>query len=111
MKNSPEFIDTLSTFERDLDQAARKVIDRESGEPVSVDQLRTTAEALALFHLSTEDKFENGGPWEIGSTERRHVHVTWANLIGKEANNVGEAGEIDPIYGEILEFNKNEKGS
>lgn len=58
-------------------------------EAVAVDELRTYAEALALFHLSPEDKFENGGPWDIGPTVRRHVRGTGVQLIGKEANKVG----------------------
>ncbi len=96
----------ISTFDRDLSQAAGKVIDRETGETVSIDQLRTTAEALALFHLSTEDKFENGAPWDTGSTKRRHVHVTEVTLIGKEANKVGDAGEIDPVIGAVAKFSQ-----
>jgi len=99
-----------STFERNLEQAARAVIDRETGEPVSVDQLRTTAEALALFHFSTEDKFENGGPWGTGSTKRRDIQISGISLIGKEANKVGDAGEVDPICGEIAFFNFNREG-
>jgi hypothetical protein len=42
-----------------------------TGEPVPVDAIKTYAEALALFHLSAEDKFENGAPRDRGLTRRR----------------------------------------
>lgn len=96
----------ITTFERDLSHAASQVFDRQTGEPVAVDQLKTVAEALAIYHLSTEDKFENGGPWDTGPTQRRHIEVTGMTLIGKEANKVGEAGEIDPILGGTLKLTK-----
>lgn len=92
----------ITTFERDPSLAASQVFDRETGEPVPADQLKTVAEALALYHLSTEDKFENGEPVDTGPTRRRHIEVTGMTLIGKEANKVGEAGEIDPMVGETL---------
>jgi len=83
----------IAPFERDAALAAQYAFDRETGEPVPVDALKTYAEALAIFHLSAEDKFENGAPWDRGLTLRRHVVVTGVFLIGKEANKVGEFGE------------------
>ena len=99
-KNKPP--KPITTYERDPSLAASQVFDRDTGDPVSADQLKTVAEALALYHLSTEDKFENGEPWDTGPTRRRHIEVTGMTLIGKEANKVGEAGEIDPEVGETL---------
>ena len=96
----------IAPFERDPALAARMAFDRETGEPVPVEQLKTYREALALYHLSAEDKFENGGPCDIGTTRRRHIEVTGMTLIGKEANKVGEAGEIDPILGGTLKLSK-----
>lgn len=87
----------IAPFERDAALAAQHAFDRETGEPVPVDALKTYAEALALFHLSAEDKFENGAPWDRGVTRRRHVVATEVVLIGKEANKVGEFGEGDPV--------------
>jgi hypothetical protein len=87
----------IAPFDRDASKAAEQAFDRETGEPVPVEGLKTYAEALALFHLSPEDKFENGGPWESGLTERRHVVATEVVLIGKEANKVGDFGEGDPV--------------
>ena len=63
---------------------------------MEVDALKTYAEALAQFHLSTEDKFENGDFTDIGATRRRHVYVESVGMIGKEANKVGAGGEADP---------------
>ena len=45
---------------------------------------------LFNYHLSSEDKFENGEFLDRGKTERRHVSVEKIRLIGKEANKVGE---------------------
>ncbi len=101
----------IAPFERDPALAARMAFDRETGESVPIDRLKTYREALALYHLSAEDKFENGGPCDIGTTRRRHVLVEEIILIGKEANKVGEAGEIDPICGETLTFNPHRKES
>ena len=94
----------ITTFERDPLRAAELVVDRETGDRVQKNDLKTASEALANYHLSTEDKFENGGPWDCGPTRRRHVQVTNAVLIGKEANKVGKAGEIDPVAGETIKF-------
>lgn len=87
----------IAPFERDAALAAQRTFDRETGEPVPVDALKTYAVALALFHLSAEDKFENGAPWDRGPPRRRHVVATGVELIGKEANKVGEFDEGDPV--------------
>lgn len=94
----------ISTFERDPALASEVVVDRETGEHVQRDDLKTVSEALANYHLSTEDKFDNGRPWDCGPTRRRHVQITDAVLIGKEANKVGEVGEIDPVAGATIQF-------
>jgi len=71
---------------------------------VEVDALKTYAEALAQFHLSTEDKFENGDFADDGLTRRRHVQVESVGMIGKEANKVGESGASDPGSPSRVEF-------
>ena len=63
----------IAPFERDSAKAAASAFDREGGGAVPADEFKTYAEALALFHLSAEDKFENGAPWDRGTTQRRHV--------------------------------------
>ncbi|WBQ14213.1 hypothetical protein L2D00_05895 [Hyphomonadaceae bacterium BL14] len=87
----------VAPFESDPGLAARQAFDRETGEPVSVEALKTYADALATYHLSPESKFENGDRWDAGETVRRHVQADHVILIGKEANGVGEFGErLDP---------------
>ncbi|MEQ3627972.1 MAG: hypothetical protein ABNH49_04925 [Hyphomonas sp.] len=92
----------IAPFERDTWKAAQHVFDRETGEPVPTGCLKTYAEALALFHLSPEDKFKNGAPWDTGLTLRRYVVATDITLIGKEANKVGEHGQPYPTNSDIL---------
>lgn len=94
----------IAQFEKDPAKAAALAFDRETGEPVPGELLKTYAEALALYHVSPEDKFENGGPWDAGRTERRHLRITDRRLIGKEANKVGEAGEPDPVIESCVTF-------
>ena len=59
---------------------------------------------LAQYHLSPEDKFENGQFLDRGRTERRHVVATGFAWIGKEANQVGDSGEADPIWSAVAEM-------
>jgi hypothetical protein len=87
----------IAPFERDHDKAANQAFNRESGERVAPCLMKTYAEALAQFHLSTEDKFDNGDFYDAGTTKRRYVMATGVSLIGKEANRVGSSGECDPI--------------
>lgn len=94
----------ISSFSRDPLQAAANAFDRETGESVSVQAMRTYADTLRFYHLSPEDKFENSGPWDQGSTRRRHVKVTGVILIGKEANKVGDFGEADPVSASVSTF-------
>jgi hypothetical protein len=61
---------------------------------------------LAQYHLSCEDKFENGQFLDGGRTKRRHVVATGFVWIGKEANQVGESGEADPIWSAVEEFHQ-----
>jgi len=74
----------------------QQAFDRATGEPIDPTMLKTYAEALTQFHLSTEDKFENGDFCDTGRTERRHVVAVSVGLIGKEANKAGARGEADP---------------
>src|SRR6516164_5934117 len=61
-------------------------------------------EVLAQYHLSSEAKFLNAQFRDRGRTERRHVVATGQVWIGKEANQVGESGEADPIWSAVEEF-------
>ena len=75
------------------DDALKCVFDRETGESVDSEALKTYAEGLAQYHLSPESKFDNGQFLNSGRTGRRHVLAIGIVQIGKEANLVGSAGE------------------
>lgn len=94
----------IASFDRDPAKAVAKAFDRDTGRKMEPSELRTYAEALALYHVSAEEKFENGGPADVGPTVRRHLHVKKIGLIGKEANQVGEAGEEDGESIAVMEF-------
>lgn len=86
----------IAPYDRDPGIAASRAFDRETGEPVPITALKSYAEALRSYHVSPEDKFENGGPADVGRTERRHLRIIGMRLIGKEANRVGDHGLPDP---------------
>ena len=67
-------------------RAAGKAFDRRTGEPVPVRRLRTYGEVLRRYHLHPEEKFLNGGAFDVGDTSRRHVSPLLMMNIGKEAN-------------------------
>ena len=94
----------IAPFNRDPDQALRTVFDRVTGESVCPEELKTYWESLAQYHLSCEDKFANGQFLDRGRTEGRHVVATSFVWIWKEANQVGESGEADPIVSAVKTF-------
>ncbi len=94
----------IAPFDRDAAKAVAKAFDRDTGDPIDPSELRTYSEALASYHVSPEEKFENGGPADTGPTVRRHLRITRIGLIGKEANKVGEAGEEDGESEAVAEF-------
>jgi hypothetical protein len=94
----------IAPYDSDPQRALGKVFDRVTGEPVNAGQLKTYAQVLAQYHLSCEDKFENGQFLDRGRTVRRHVVATGFIWIGKEANQVGESGEANPIVDAVQVF-------
>ncbi|MBX7200247.1 MAG: hypothetical protein K1X51_12835, partial [Rhodospirillaceae bacterium] len=86
----------IAPFDRDHDRAAQQAFDRVTGESVGRRALKNYAEALAQFHLSAEDKFENGDFFDVGATGRRQIFATIIKLIGKEANRVDTSGLDEP---------------
>ncbi|RYG38220.1 MAG: hypothetical protein EON93_02435 [Burkholderiales bacterium] len=94
----------IAPFERDPAIAASRAFDRESGEPIKLADLKSYAEALALYHVSSEDKFENAEPCDVGRTERRLLSTRSVRLIGKEANRVDETGSPDPVIPSCAEY-------
>jgi len=94
----------IAPYDSDPQRVLSKVFDRITGRPVHPEQLKTYTEVLAQYHLSSEDKFLNGQFRDRGRTERRHVVATGQVWIGKEANQVGESGEADPIWSAVEKF-------
>ena len=86
----------IASYEQDAAKLAELVFDRGTGEPVPISALNRSADALAFYQLSPEDKFENGRPIHTGRSVRRVVKVVGFRLIGKEANKIGDFGEVDP---------------
>jgi len=82
----------IAPFDSDPARALPKVFCRVTGEAVSAAELMTYADVLAQYHVSPEQKFENGDHLDRGRTERRHIVATRSVWIGKEANQVGKSG-------------------
>ena len=94
----------IAPFDSDPARALTKVFDRLTGEAIHAEQLKTYADVLVQYHLSPECKFANGDHLDRGRTERRHVVGTGIVWIGKEANQIGESGEADPIVNAVQVF-------
>lgn len=71
----------IAPFERNPKLAVQQAFDRNTGEPVEAYKLNTYSEALAQYHLSTEDKFENADFADSGETRRRRIVVKSVGLI------------------------------
>lgn len=95
----------ISPFETDPSKAAMQAFDRNTGEPVPIEKLKTFAQALAQYHLQPENKFLNGDYLDTGKTERRHIRAGGAVHIGKEANDLERQASMgfdpsaQPLYG------------
>ncbi len=76
----------VSAYDGNLSKAVEACFDRESGEPVPQEQLRSYRDALAQYHLHPESKFHNGDYADRGFTRRRHIRAIVTEYIGKEAN-------------------------
>jgi hypothetical protein len=81
--------DGASAYDKDPGKAVSSCFDRQSGEPVPAEQLKSYEEyeeALAQYYLHPEAKFHNGDYWDHGATRRRHILALATEYIGKEAN-------------------------
>ena len=76
----------VSAYDKDLGKAAEGCFDRETGEPVRPERLKSYQDALAQYHLHPEAKFHNGDYWDHGVTRKRHIVATAVEHIGREAN-------------------------
>jgi hypothetical protein len=97
----------VAPYDKNPVKAARNCFDRETGEPVPIEDLETYREALAQYHVYPENKFLNGRYTDRGPTQRRHIRVdaTDVHYIGKEAHELEEQvffgfdPEAQPDYG------------
>jgi hypothetical protein len=88
----------IAPFNRNPLRAARKAFDRDTGDTVSLKQLKTYAKSLEHYHNHPEAKFLNGERGDRGPTQRRHVIARSIIHIGKEANKLEaqQTAGIDP---------------
>jgi hypothetical protein len=95
----------VAPFEVEAKVAAAKCFDRETGQSVPAQRLKTYADALQHFHIHPETKFLNAEAYDRGPTQPRHIYVRGVCNIGKEANNLdarvvlGDLGDDDVEYG------------
>jgi DNA polymerase family B len=85
-KGAGQTLRPIAPYGRDPIEAAKTCFDRESGQPISADRLKTYAQALSSYHLRPESKFENADFYDRGATRRRHVRVLRVEYVGKESN-------------------------
>lgn len=76
----------VAPFNKDILQAAARAFDRETGDPVKSELLKSYRQNLAQYHLHPESKFANGDYLNRGPTRRRHVEAVAVHHIGEEAN-------------------------
>lgn len=76
----------VSPYEKNPERAAEACFDRNTGEPIARNHLKSYQETLAQYHLHPEAKFHNGDYVNYGVTNRRHIFATAVEHIGKEAN-------------------------
>jgi DNA polymerase family B len=93
-------------FNRDLTKALNNCFDRETGNRIPEEQLKTVRESLVRFHLHPESKFLHGNYLDCGFTQRRQLNVTAVEHIGKESNRweeqfrLGESLDTQAEYGQ-----------
>jgi transcriptional regulator with XRE-family HTH domain len=85
-KGTKQTLRPVAPYNRDSVEAAKACFDRETGQLLSPDRLKTYAQALSNYHVRPESKFENGDFYDRGRTRRRHVRAMRVEYIGKESN-------------------------
>lgn len=104
-KRSPK---PASRYSSDLTSDRPEVFDRQTGEAIGWEHLRSYRRTLSRHHLHSESKFRGGEDAELGTLSRRHVEAWAASAIGKEADNLDEREAFgdgdDPMdYGVAVE--------
>jgi len=100
-------IHAVAPFHQDREFAIAQAFDRITGESVSKDQLLTYAEMLFNYPIRQEAKFENGGPFQRGPTEPRHVLASEVHYIGKEADRWQEDFLVGAGFDPTTQFGRN----
>lgn len=92
--SKPKPVHPVAPFHRDPAIAAKQAFDRETGDPVAAKDLLTYADIFKGYPHHAESKFLNGGPIDIGRTERKLIYIKPENIfhIGKESNEYEEVG-------------------
>ena len=85
-KGAKQTLRPIAPYNRNPVEAAKACFDRETGQPISADRLKTYTQALSSYHVRPESKFENGDFYDRGPTRRRHVRAIRVEYIGKELN-------------------------
>jgi hypothetical protein len=100
-KRSPK---PASRYSSDLTSDRPEAFDRQTGEAIGWEHLRSYRRSLSRHHLHSESKFRSGEDAKHGTLSRRHVEAWAASAIGKEADNLdqreafGEGGDA-MVYG------------
>ena len=85
-KGTKQTLRPIAPYNRNPVEATKTCFDRETGQPISADRLKTYAQALSSYHLRPESKFQNADFYDRGPTRRRHVRTLRVEYIGKESN-------------------------
>jgi hypothetical protein len=94
----------IAPFDKDHCRAVNLCFDRNTGESIRPEDLKTYLETLAQYHMHPEAKFDNGDYTDIGITKRKHIYATAIEHIGKEANRLedqwylGHIPEAQTVY-------------
>lgn len=99
-----------SPFVTDVSKAPAQCFDRNTGETIAEENLKTYQESLAQYHLHPETKFLNGDYLDTGKTERRHIVVHSIQYIGKEANKWEEQYILGYDPDSQIEYGTSEEG-
>ncbi len=108
---SPVDIHPIAPFHPDRAMAITQAFDRITGEPISVDQLQTYADALKRYPYKQESKFLNGEAFDRGTTEPRHVIASEIHYIGKEADRWEEDFLIGLGFEPMTKFGRHPKAA
>ncbi|MGH1573242.1 hypothetical protein ACRAWG_24455 [Methylobacterium sp. P31] len=95
-------------YDRDPMQAAGRAFDRETGEPVDLQWLKTYGRTLRTYVRHPETKFLGGNFGESGTLRRRHVLAGLPVYIGKEADRWEEDEEFGADEQSVVSYGMGE---